>query len=478
MAAVTDRPTEAPGLPRIGTVRRIRRRIVRMLPGFVVGPWRRGARWLSRRMPRGLFGRSLLIIVLPMIVLQTVVAYVFLERHWQLVTRRLSFTVARDVAAVVDLFEAFPDNTAAWQTLSERRLDILVSVLPFDALPPPRPRPLIDLLDQALSDEIERLVGRPYWISIGGNRSDSIVEIRIQLEDEVLRFQTERRNVYASNSHIFIVWMVSVALVLIVVAVLFLRNQIKPIERLADAAERFGRGQPTDDFQPAGAREVRRAAQAFLAMRRRIERQIEQRTTLLAGVSHDLRTVLTRFRLELALLAPKVDTSALESDAAEMEAMLVAYLAFARGVHDEAPQTTDVAALIAEVCAAHRDGAELRCRFEGGPEVAVRPVAFKRMLDNLIGNAVRHGKCVEVAARRAEGWLTVTVDDDGPGVPEAERELVFRPFYRLNAARTLSAGGTGLGLAIARDAARGHGGTIRLEDSPLGGLRVLVRLPG
>ena len=441
--------------------------------------WRRFARAIAERMPKGLYGRSLLIVVAPMIILQSVVAYVFMERHWDLVTRRLSEALTRDIAAIIAVLETYPQDNE-WNTLTriaKRDLGVSVAILRGEKLPPPGPKPFFSLLDSALSDEIVARINRPFWIDTVGN--SDLVEIRIALGSDVLRVIARRSQAYASNSHIFLVWMVGTSFVLLTIAILFLRNQIRPIQRLADAAESFGKGRTVADFKPTGAREVRRAGEAFSVMQRRIERQIEQRTAMLAGVSHDLRTVLTRFRLQLALLPPGSEIEALEADVGEMQAMLEAYMAFARGEGDEEAAAIDIAELLRSIQAeAERAGFAVSQTYQGDPMVTVRPNAFKRLVGNLVGNACRHAEGVMVTARHAEGYLFVTVDDDGPGIPEDERANVFRPFYRLDEARNQDEGGTGLGLAIARDIARGHGGDITLDSSPMGGLRAQVRIPG
>jgi two-component system, OmpR family, osmolarity sensor histidine kinase EnvZ len=272
--------------------------------------------------------------------------------------------------------------------------------------------------------------------------------------------------------------MVGTSLVLITVAVLFLRNQIRPILQLADAAESFGKGREVPDFRPRGAREVRRAAQAFIEMKRRIERAMEQRTAMLAGVSHDLRTILTRFKLELAMLADHTEHEAMKKDVDEMGRMLEAYLSFARGDTGEQSAPTDMAAFLEELKTdTERDGHRSSVSFHGHPIVAVRPASFKRCLANLVSNAARHAPSISITGHRNHRWLTVTVDDDGPGIATHLREEVFKPFLRLDDARNQDEGGTGLGLAIARDIARSHGGDIVLSDSPLGGLRATVRVP-
>jgi len=306
----------------------------------------------------------------------------------------------------------------------------------------------------------------------------NLVEIRIRLDDTVMRVFAQRSAAYASNSESFLLWMVGTSLVLLGVAIIFLRNQIKPILRLADAAESFGKGREVPGFKPRGAREVRRAAQAFIEMKRRVERTMETRTTMLAGVSHDLRTILTRFKLELALLKSGPEIDAMKKDVDEMGRMLEAYLAFAKGDSGEQPAPTDMGAFLDELKTdAERNGHKTSVAFYGHPVVTVRPAAFRRCLGNLVSNAARFAKEISITGHRDHRWLTVTVDDDGPGIPQDMREEVFRPFLRLDDARNQDEGGTGLGLAIARDIARSHGGDIALGDSPMGGLRATVRVP-
>ncbi len=401
-----------------------------------------------------------------------------MERHWNLMTQRLSAAVVQDIAALVEIYRAYPQDADHTQIrrIAQEKLGLVVDFLPVGDLPPPMPKPFFSLLDQALSEEISKQIRRPFWIDTVGR--SALVEIRIRLDNTVMRVFASRSAAYASNSEIFLLWMVGTSLVLLTVAILFLRNQIRPIVRLADAAEAFGKGREVPNFRPRGAREVRRAAQAFIEMKHRVERTIEQRTTMLAGVSHDLRTILTRFKLELALIDDNREVSAMKQDIDEMSRMLEAYLAFARGDSGEQPAPTDMAAFLAQLRAdAERNGHRTSVAFQGQPVVTVRPNAFKRCLGNLVSNAARHGNAIAIEGRRDHRWLTVTIDDDGPGIPMPLREEVFKPFLRLDNARNQDEGGTGLGLAIARDIARSHGGDITLTDSPLGGLRATVRVP-
>ncbi|MEP7454524.1 ATP-binding protein [Phyllobacterium sp. SB3] len=445
----------------------------------MLGPWRKLTRWLARWMPKRLYARSLIIIIAPMVLLQSLIAFVFMERHWQTVTQRLSTAVVRDISGIIDLMDTFPQDPGYENLIriSRERLALNISILPPDPLPAPGPKPFFSILDSILSEEITKQINRPFWIDTIGD--SDLVEIRIQLEDKVLRVFARRSQAYASNTLIFLVWMAGSALVLLAIAILFLRNQIKPIQQLATAADSFGKGQaPPPNFKPRGAEEVRRAGAAFIVMRERIERQIEQRTTMLNGVSHDLRTILTRFKLQLALVSNRVDTEAMEQDIDDMQSMLEGYLSFARGEADEETGTFNLERLFAKL---KEEGVLLERGFtstiRGRPEIHVRPNAFSRLISNLVSNSFRYANNVFVAADHRDGWLILTIDDDGPGIPKEMRDEVFKPFFRLDQARNQDAGGTGLGLAIALDIARSHGGDITLEESPKKGLRAIVKVP-
>lgn len=441
--------------------------------------WKRFWRLVAIYMPKRLYARSLLIIITPMILLQSVVTLVFMERHWQTVTQRLSTATTRDLAAIIDMIETYPhdDDYSNVIRIAQERLSMKIDILPPDPLPPPSRRPFFSILDQILSAQITKQINRPFWIdTVGDSR---VLEVRIQLEDKVLRAFIRRNQAYASNTHIFLVWMVGTSLVLLMIAIPFLRNQIKPILKLAEAAESFGKGRPMPpDFRPRGAEEVRRAGFAFIQMRERIERQIEQRTAMLSGVSHDLRTILTRFRLQLALSGSKPDMKELNRDIDDMQSMLEGYLEFARGEAEEDPGRFDLAAYFQTIAKdAELTNRKLTTSLSGDPTIHVRPNAFSRLLANVVGNALRYAGTVCVEATHTKGSLTVLVDDDGPGIPAENREDVFKPFVRLDEARNLDSSGTGLGLSIARDIARSHGGEITLDNSPLGGLRVIIRVP-
>jgi two-component system osmolarity sensor histidine kinase EnvZ len=441
------------------------------------------ARWqriVKRSLPTTLFGRSLLIIILPVAVMQIAVTWVFFDAHWQTVTSRLSEGLAGDIAWAVETLNDDPSPAALAKLTdrAERSMSLSIALQPGKTLPDRRRANPFAVVDHSLEKALAARIDAPFWFDT--TRYPAYVDIRVQTPQGVLRVLAPRDRAVATQGHIFVLWMTVATLLLTAISILFIRNQVRAIERLAQAADDFGRGVEAPAFKPHGAREVRQAAHAFLAMKSRIQRHIDQRTALLASVSHDLRTPLTRLKLELALAEPNKRTAEMKRDLAEMEHMIDEYLAFARGEGGEAVETVRLKGLIDEVSeGAIRAGAEVDVT--GDPELtaAVRPMALKRALSNLVMNAAVHGEHIAVsAAARTAGGVEIVVDDDGPGIPEDRYEEAFKAFNRLDDARNQNDKGVGLGLAIARDVARGHGGDVTLSRSPLGGLRAVVRLPG
>jgi two-component system osmolarity sensor histidine kinase EnvZ len=437
-------------------------------------------RQIKRWLPTSLFGRSLLIIILPVAIMQVAVTWVFFDAHWQTVTSRLSDGLAGDIAWVVDEYQTDP-SPAAVERLSQRAEDSLgLSIAVWKkALPAYRRPSLFARVDRTLEKALGDHLDNPYWFST--TRYPAYVDIRVQVKDgRLLRIIANRDRAYATQGHIFVLWLAIATFLLTTIAILFIRNQVRAIERLASAADAFGRGSDQPDFKPYGAREVRQAAQAFLAMKARIQRHIDQRTALLASVSHDLRTPLTRLKLELALAEPSRRVEDMKRDLSEMEHMIDEYLAFARGEGGEAVELVRLAGLIEEVVeGAQRAGGKVTLNADPSLSVSVRPNALKRALTNLVMNAAVHGDQVEVSVRLTPaGGIEILVDDDGPGIAPEHYEDAFKPFNRLDESRNQNEKGVGLGLAIARDVARGHGGDLTLDKAPLGGLRAIIRLPG
>lgn len=432
---------------------------------------------LKRILPRGLLARSLLIIVTPLVLLQVVSGIIFYDRHWSNVSRHRANALAGDIAMILELIdeEKIGSDQRAVFNLARRTLDLILEYRPGEILPNVAFEPRGNL-EVTLLRSINEIVQRPIYMETGTEPDRVLIDV--QMRTGVLKVSANEERLISSTTKIFILWMIGTSLILFAVATLFMRNQVSPIRRLATAAENFGKGRDTPNFRPAGATEVRQAASAFMAMRNRLERQIQQRTEMLAGVSHDLRTPLTRMKLQLAMLNSNTEIDELNSDVAAMEGMIEGYLNFARGEGTEERQTVDAGVLLEEVVHdAQRNGNDVSLDIRDTVELPLARAAMRRCLTNLIENAARHAGKIEMSARRNGSVLEICVDDDGPGIPEEMREEVFRPFFRLDESRNMETGGTGLGLSIAQDIVHGHGGEIRLENSPAGGLRVLIRIP-
>jgi two-component system osmolarity sensor histidine kinase EnvZ len=428
---------------------------------------------IKNRLPKGLYQRSLIIIIAPVVLLQAALTHTFYERHWQNVTELLSNNVSAEIAYLIDTGQYKHIEGSALATAAVARFGFVVNFEEGGALPSPGGAD--SLLEETIRKKFADNIKYPFWFDV--IRREDKVDIRVVVGGGVLDVKVRASRVYATNWHIFLVWMIVTSTILLAIAVLFLRNQVRPILRLSYAAQAFGKGRDVP-FKPSGALEVRMAAESFIAMRDRIKRHIEQRTEMLAGVSHDLRTPLTRMKLSLAFLPDDPEIRELRADIREMERMLEEYLDFARGAGGEDPQLTDLAGLAAEVCeGARREGADVTLKTEGELSLRARRNALKRCLTNIVGNAARYGRHVIVSAGRTEGAIEIVVDDDGPGITPELREDAFRPFRRLDPSRDPNKAGVGLGLTIARDIARGHGGDILLGDGPRGGLRATIRLP-
>lgn len=436
--------------------------------------------FLKKLMPRTLFGRSILIVVLPIILLQILVTYIFYERHWDDVARRLAQGVAGDVAAVISLRDRFPGEVAQNDILTTARgqMRLAVNILEGESLPEGSDKPQeYGFLEIALARALqESLPARSFTIST--NKKLESVIILVQLPDGVLQAIVRDKRLFSSTTYIFVMWMVGISLCLLGIALLFLRNQMRPIRQLSAAAEQFGKGHYVEDFKPSGAQEIRLASRAFHVMKHRILRQITQRTEMLAGVSHDLRTPLTRMKLQLAMMPEDEGKASLEGDVADMEKMVEGYLAFARGQEAEAVENTDIPELFHDIIInARRQGTAVSLESPRELWASVRPNSLKRCITNLIDNASRYANEVWVTVRAGDFDVIVTIDDDGPGIPPENREDVFRPFHRLDPSRNTETGGSGLGMTIARDVIHGHGGQIALGTAPTGGLRIEIRFP-
>ncbi len=429
-------------------------------------------RVLRKILPRSLFGRTLLIVILPLILLEGVALQIFYGSHLDVLSRRLAGSVAGEIAFVLDQAALHPASSARIFAHAGQRFQFRFHFHEGETLTPRGLPHVFGPVDTDLARALRRDLNRKF--SLVWNGPPGMIRVDVQLATGVMTVDVPRKRLYVGALYIFFAWLAGVTILLLGIAILFLRNQVRAIRRLALAAEAFGMGRDPGPIRPEGAIEVRRAATAFNRMQDRIRRFLTQRTAMLAGVSHDLRTPLTRLRLAIAMLPPDIaDTDGMNDDVTEMERLIGLYLTFARGEGTEQPQPTDIAPLIEDLAArAARGGAAIALDLAHLPQAVVRPEAMRRALSNLLDNAARHAHRIVVAAAPEGGqMLRIVIDDDGPGIPAERREQMLRPF------ESGSAAGTGLGLAIARDIVAAHGGTLRLDTSPLGGLRVAITIP-
>lgn len=433
-------------------------------------------------LPRSLYGRSLMIIVVPILLMQMIVAYVFINRHWDSMSDKLVAALAGDIrlvtAQIKQAHSAVEVNDIIREASGALDLAITMEDKQADAR---RVKLSEDItwysIEAKLKKRLRLQLKDPFTISV--YPKDKIFEVHVEIDKgRVIRYLGYSRRLISPATYAFMLWLLGSSIILMAISVLFMRNQVRPIHRLALAAERLGKGQDLANFKIEGAREVRQAARAFLEMRDRIRRQIDQRTAMLAGVSHDLRTPLTRMKLQLAMMKPAKENAHLQQDIEEMEKMLEGYLTFARGEGNEPTELVDLKSIIERIIAnAKRQGYDVSFTASGAPALRVRPVAIERALANIVSNACKYAKHTWVSLHGDEEAIAVTVDDDGPGIPPAQHEEVFKPFYRLEKSRNPKTGGVGLGLSIAQDIVHGHGGEISLSTSDKGGLKVLIRLP-
>lgn len=433
---------------------------------------------LKRFAPKSLYGRTILIVVLPIFIMQSVVTWVFFNRHWEEVTATLAKSTAGDFGYLTQAWLVAPDaaSRADIIAMAADELEVSLAFVPEGRIPADNRQSIFDALNRTLDRELDWSLDHPYWYNTQG--FDRAVETRVQLPDGYLSFRVDRDRVVARNGHFFIIWLILATLLLGYITLIFLRNQVRSITRLAAAAEAFGRGEDALDFKPSGAREVRQAGHAFLAMRARIRRFLDQRTEMLAGVSHDLKTPLTRMRLNLALQPDTDDIVDLKADVAEMERLLDDYLIFARGDAEAVREEVDISDLTRELCyAAARGERRLELAVPPGLTCIAAQGLLRRALGNLVDNALKHASHARLSATAANGEIVFAVDDNGPGIDPADYPHALKAFGRLDQARSAALPGSGLGLAIVRDVARAHGGSLELSRSDLGGLRATLTLP-
>ncbi len=428
---------------------------------------------IKRLLPKNIYGRVTMIIILPIILMQMAVAYIFFNAHWVRVTGTLTDSIAAEIAFAVELYEQAPSAERIIQLdeLMRPNMELSINFVSLDRLPETERRSFFSNLDKTLRAALGKTLTDPYWFDT--TRYPNHIDIRVLVDGGVLRFITSRDRVFAPTGFMFIFWLMTTTVLLTGISIFFAKNQARPIIDLARTADAFGRGQNIDGFKPSGATEVRLAGQSFLKMAQRLQRHINQRKAFLAGVSHDLRTPLTRLKLHFAMSDDSCSKA--EADLVEMEQMLDGYLDFAKGTAAEKRQPTQLNLLIKDTLKKYKQAIEFNQN--SNPVIDIQKTSFTRVLDNLISNGLKYGTHVRINLTQDESAIYIHVEDDGPGIPEKKRSAAFQPFQRLDEARNQNIEGVGLGLSIAKDIIQTYGGTLTLGDSDMGGLKAEIRLP-
>ena len=437
---------------------------------------------VKRFLPRTLFGRSLLILVIPVVLIQIITSFVFFDRHWGKVTTRLAYGVSGEIAVITASLKDADDpaKVERIKDYAKRFLVLDVEYKPGKNLPRAEESSIVEIWEAVVADklsgELRSKIDEQFVIHTDFNQK--MIEVFVQLESGLLRVSFPQRRLFSSSGYVFLLWMLGTSLLLLIVAIVFMRNQVRPIRKLAAAAGLFGKGRDTPFFKPEGAKEVREAGAAFMDMRRRIQRQISQRTEMLAGVSHDLRTPLTRMKLQVEMMPDGADKDEMRQDILDMQRMIDGYLDFVRGDGEEEFDNIDVMGVLHRLAQTFsKDGLQVNITGQA-VHIVARPLAFDRAIGNLINNAAKYAGHLYIHVSSDGEKVQIDFEDDGPGIEDDQYKAVFKPFYRVDSSRNAETGGVGLGLPIVMDIVHGHGGKIWLEkSSEHGGLKVVVRMP-
>ena len=428
---------------------------------------------IKKILPQTLLGRSILILVVPLIILQIIITVIFYNRHWDTITRHRTIDFVKDITLVVESFEKNKSRENQVWILSNvsEKLQLQTIYIENKKLSFEKDKQKTSKLEKYLLENLDPL-GKKFNLNI--NNKKKLITVMVEVNNGILEFRANKKRIYSSTTYIFILWMVSASIILFIVALLFLKNQIKPIRKLAIAVDRFGKGKNIQNFKPSGAKEVRRVSNAFKIMKDRIENSITQRNKMFSSISHDIRTILTRMKLNLEL--HKLDKGGLKKDLIEMEEMVEEYLKYAKGEEKEKIQKINIVNLLNSI---KKRYSKKNIFFKNDKKIniSIRLNSIKRCINNILSNSLKFSKKVEISCNKKKDYVEIIIDDDGPGIPKSERKKVLQPFYRVEASRNRNTGGIGLGITIAADIINNHGGNFLLEQSPLGGLRAKIYLP-
>ena len=429
---------------------------------------------IKKILPKRLFYRSLIIVATPMILLQMIITVVFFDSLWIKANKGMTKSLVGEVKTMFDVYKNDTENRNMILDLYNKNFDFAVTVKQNKLLPAKKTERWYSPMDRSLRRELKPVFGSSYWFDTTSYKE--VVELRIKYKNGFLQIFFPKNKIAPSSTRIFALWITLPGLLLIMIAIIFLKNQTRPIVNLAKAAEKFGKGEFIREFRPSGAQEIRQAAYEFDKMRKRITIHLNQRSEMLSGISHDLRTPLTRLKLQLALLKQQDLAKKMGDDIDEMEKMLNEYLEFSRHQKNEETESVKINDIIEEVVKKY-ESKKINTSVNENLKINIRPNSIKRCLSNLIDNGLSYGGMVSISSNKIENNLSITVDDDGPGIEKKEYQNVMKPFYRIDKSRGQNKSGVGLGLSIANDIIRSHGGSISLDKSPLNGLRVMISLP-
>ena len=428
---------------------------------------------IKKYLPQTLLGRSILILVVPLIILQLIITVIFYNRHWDTITRHRSIDFVKDITLVVESFEknkSIENREWTLNSVSEK-LQLKTVYEKNKKLNLDNYKHKGNRLEEYLSNKFIPL-NKKFTLNI--NDKKKLITVFVEVDDGILEFKANKKRIFSSTTYIFILWMISASIILFIVALLFLKNQIKPIRKLAIAVDRFGKGKDIENFKPSGAKEVRRVSNAFKIMKNRIENSITQRNKMFSSISHDIRTILTRMKLNLEL--HKLNKSGLKKDLVEMEEMVEEYLKYAKGEKKEKIQKVNIVDVINSIKNRYSKK-NIYLNNLKKINISIRVNSIKRCINNLLSNSIKFSEKIEISCIKKKKFVEIIIDDDGPGIPKNQRKKVMEPFYRVEGSRNRDTGGVGLGITIAVDIINSHGGNLFLNESPMGGLRAKIELP-
>ena len=431
--------------------------------------------FLKKFLPKRLFYRALIIVAAPIILLQLTISIVFFDSIWIKANKGMTKSLVGEVKTLFDSFNSADTDTIIFLTnLYKKNFDFVINIKKSEGLPTTKSDRRFSPMDRSLRRELKPIFGNNYWFDTV--TYIDLVDLRIRTNDQIIQIFFPKSKIAPSSVRVFVLWITLPSLILILIAILFLRNQTRPIIKLSKAAERFGRGEKVDDLRPSGASEIRKATIEFDKMMKRINKHLNQRSEMLSGISHDLRTPLTRLKLQLAMTDKKDNSKKMASDIDEMEKMLNDYLQYAKSQSEEDYVEIDINELVLDILR-NFDSSKYEYKIIEKVKIYGRKNLLRRSLSNIVENGLSYGDKIYVEIKKSVGNAIVTIQDNGPGLPKKEYENVFKPFYRVDKSRSLNRSGVGLGLSISQDIVKSHGGNISLSESKFKGLAVKVSLP-